>query len=238
LTDLSDEDIDRLAARVAMMVSEDGEAENAGRAVAQLARRLGLTGGDLKELFLTGARPGTRSTRKRTADVERLEREITALRKGLRMVENNCRAVERERDALIVELETLREAKATKGSSSRLWLVMLVLVVVAGGITAALSLLLPGVEERAVLPARAAPTVQGSGGAPAGAPDERRAGLVRAAHAPVYQQPDRSTPVLVTLQAGMPLVVRRVFWNLLIQWAEVDVGSGTGYVLTTDIDLS
>jgi hypothetical protein len=56
VTRLTTEDIERLASRVAMLASEDGEADNAGRAVGQMARRLGLSGGDLKAMFLDGAR--------------------------------------------------------------------------------------------------------------------------------------------------------------------------------------
>ena len=41
MAEVSQDDIERLAARVAMLVSDDGEAANAGRAVGQLARRLG-----------------------------------------------------------------------------------------------------------------------------------------------------------------------------------------------------
>jgi hypothetical protein len=60
LGEVSGEDVERLAARVAMLVSDDGEADNAGRAVGQLARRLGLSGGDLKAMLLAGAGPGFR----------------------------------------------------------------------------------------------------------------------------------------------------------------------------------
>ena len=48
--EVSGEDLERLANRMALLVSDDGEADNAGRAVGQLARRLGLSGGDLKAL--------------------------------------------------------------------------------------------------------------------------------------------------------------------------------------------
>lgn len=51
----SEEEIERLANRLAMLVSDDGEADNAGRAVGSLARRLGLTGGQLKAIFMAGA---------------------------------------------------------------------------------------------------------------------------------------------------------------------------------------
>ena len=54
----------------------------------------------------------------------------------------------------------------------------------------------------------------------------------------VFARPDRAAPVIATLPTGMPVVVRRLVWNMLMQWAEVELGSGVGYVLTTDIDLS
>ena len=82
LSEVGGEDIERLANRVAMLVSDDGEADNAGRAVGQLARRLGLSGGDLKAIVLAGAgknyRPGT------SVGLLKLEHEVDALRRDLR----------------------------------------------------------------------------------------------------------------------------------------------------------
>ncbi len=46
--------MERLADRLAMIVSDDGEAGNAGVAAAHLARRMGLTGGQLKAMLLSG----------------------------------------------------------------------------------------------------------------------------------------------------------------------------------------
>ena len=48
------DDLERLADRLAMIVSDDGEAGNAGVAAAHLARRMGLTGGQLKAMLLSG----------------------------------------------------------------------------------------------------------------------------------------------------------------------------------------
>jgi hypothetical protein len=44
--------------------------------------------------------------------------------------------------------------------------------------------------------------------------------------------------VIASLTAGSSVVVHRLFWNMLLQWAEVEVGSGIGFVVTTDIELS
>jgi hypothetical protein len=75
-----------------------------------------------------------------------------------------------------------------------------------------------------------------------GAADEQpaanRFGTVRNARTFVYRDPDRSSAVIASLAEGSSVVVHRVLWNMLSQWAEVEVGGGIGYVLTTDIDLS
>jgi hypothetical protein len=69
-------------------------------------------------------------------------------------------------------------------------------------------------------------------------PPERRTGFIHVPHAAVFVQPDRNAPVVATLPAGMPVVVRRLLWNMLMQWAEIEVGGTSGYVLTTDLDLT
>ena len=52
------DDLERLADRLAMIVSDDGEAGNAGVAAGNLARRMGLTGGQLKAMLLSGGTEG------------------------------------------------------------------------------------------------------------------------------------------------------------------------------------
>ncbi|MCW3473027.1 SH3 domain-containing protein [Limobrevibacterium gyesilva] len=234
MADVSEDDLERLASRLAMVVSEDGEAENAGRAMGQLARRLGLTGGHLKEMFLAGAAargPAQRQLRRAAAEAERLEREVAALRQSLRLMETNWRSAERERDALQYEVAALRTTVFKSRTASQTRLVMATVILLAVIAAAAISYLVPLGETTPAVPPL-----------PAAAADPaatmRRMGVVRSVRATVFQQPDRAAPVMATLQAGMPVVVRRLVWSMLMQWAEVEVGSSVGYVLTTDIDLS
>jgi hypothetical protein len=253
LAEVSEEDIERLASRLAMMVSEEGEAANAGRAVAQLARRLGLTGGELKEMFLHGATGGAFRPLPRPPardDMERLERELATLRKGLRLMEASHRELSYERDALQAELEMLRNRAEVTQSNSQLRAVVIgvVLLALAGagsvGVLMSLADAPPPAPMAVVPPPSAAPV---PGAAPALAPHPatpdygpvmRRVAVVRTGRAVAYRRPDRTTAAVATLQSGMPVVVRRVFYNQQGQWAEVEVGSTLGYVLTSDIDLS
>ncbi len=251
MAEVSEEDIERLASRLAMMVSEEGEAANAGRAVAQLARRLGLTGGELKEMFLQGAAGGAfRPPPPPQDDVDRLEREIATLRKSLRVIEASHRDLAYERDSLMAELDGLRNrAEAAQSSSQvRAVLVGVLLLALAGAGTVGVLVSLGEAPAPQPMAAGTPPRAQAvPGPAPAGAPHpaapdygpvSRRVAVVRNGRAVAYRQPDRTTVPVATLQSGMPVVVRRVFYNQQLQWAEVEVGSTLGYVLTTDIDLS
>jgi hypothetical protein len=229
---LNEEDIERLASRLAMVVSEDGEAENAGRAMGQFARRLGITGGQLKEMLVRGAAavetvgpaPG------RAGEVERLEQELAALRGGNRMLENACRAAERDRDALQAEVTSLRAALyRRRRGSSRTQIMAAGLVIGAIFFAGLIAWIIPSLDPPSPPPR---PPVADQG------PPERRTGFIHVPHAAVFVQPDRNAPVVATLPAGMPVVVRRLLWNMLMQWAEIEVGGTSGYVLTTDLDLT
>ncbi len=251
MAELSGEDVERLASRLAMMVSEEGEAANAGRAVAQLARRLGLTGGELKEMFLYGAAgpappgPAPLSGVSRE-EVEALERELSTLRKGLRLMEANHRDLEYQRDALFSELAALRTKAENVRSASQLRYALIGVVVLAlagaGSVGFLMSVDEPPRMPASIAPARPAMVVPGQvAQAPAPGdygPVTRRVGVIRIGRAVAHRAPDRNAAALATLQSGMPVVVRRVFFNAETQWAEVEVGSAIGYVLTTDIDLS
>ena len=69
-------------------------------------------------------------------------------------------------------------------------------------------------------------------------PDVRRIATVRSAHTLVYAEPDHASRVVASLTPGSSVVVHRLFWNMLYQWAEIEVASGIGFVVTTDITLS
>jgi hypothetical protein len=236
LGDVSEEDVERLASRLAMVVSQDGEAENAGRAIGQLARRLGLTGGQLKEIFLAGAAvsgPDLGIAFQSRGDVERLQSEVAVLRRGLQESDAKLRAAERDRYALQHDVVALRKNLRRTRRVARSWLALAGVVVVAGA-AVVISLEVPlstlqslaGLTQTPVL----APPDHGA--------DTRRMAAVHAEHTPMFQQPDRSAPVMTTLPAGATVVVRRLVWNMLMQWAEVEASGSVGYVLTTDLDLS
>ena len=132
MAEVSQDDIERLAARVAMLVSDDGEAANAGRAVGQLARRLGLSGGDLKELFLTGSLSGGRKPPEPTVDAQQ---EIATLKRNLRRLEHVVHNLQEERDRLVAEAGSLRVGmyRARANRKLRLGLIGLGVLFLAGG---------------------------------------------------------------------------------------------------------
>ncbi len=246
MAEVSDEDIERLAARLAMLVTEDGEAEAAGRAVGHLARRLGMTGGQLKEMFLAGASgrpsPPPPPQQSRPADIERLEREIASLRRGAREAESELRNAEREREMLVSEVERVRSALFRAQTISHAERVIGGIVLVAALVAAVVSYAVPfGHTPAAPTPAQmaAAEAMKLPSGPRAGdeRPDENRIATVRNGNTPVFAAPDRDSQVTAQLTQGSSVVVHRVFWNMLLQWAEIDVGSGLGFVVTTDIDL-
>jgi hypothetical protein len=239
-----------MASRLAMVVSDDGEAENAGRALGHLARRLGLSGGQLKEIFMAGALTEAASGRlvaHQAAELDRLEREIATLRKSLRLTETSLRGTERERDALQHETVALRSTLFHRRTAARTRNTVAVIVVVAAILAAAIAWLLPllgpSLSSASLAPALA--VLPGLAPRPAAAlPTQvpgsavRRTAIVRTNRARVLQLPDPGAPAFATLPAGTKVVVRRELWNMLIQWAEIEVGNTTGYVQTTDIDIS
>jgi hypothetical protein len=241
LTEVNEEDVERLASRLAMLVSEEGEAENAARAVSHLARKLGMTGGELKEMFLAGAlsRPMAAAPHThpqphaRPGEADRLEREIATLRHSLRQQETDRFNAERERDAMYSEVEHLRGALFKIQTMARAQRVIGAVVVVAIIVAGAIGYMVP-VGRHPVAPVAAPQDETASD--PEATP--KRFGTVRNARTFVYRDPDRASPVIASLTEGSSVVVYRVLWNMLMQWAEVEVGSGIGYVLTTDIDLS
>jgi hypothetical protein len=205
-------------------------------------------------MFLHGAAPGPRPAPAAapTADAERLEREIATLRKGLRLMEANYRDLESERDGLARETEVLRSRMEAARSRSQIRFVLvgvLVLAIAGAGAVGWLMALgegdLAGITPAATHASAGAIAVPGAdaqASASAAQPDfgpvTRRVGVVRADRTVAYRQPDQGAPAIATLQQGMPVVVRRVFLNLKVQWAEVEVGSALGYVLVSQLDLT
>jgi hypothetical protein len=226
--EVSGEDIERLAARVAMLVSDDGEADNAGRAVGQLARRLGLSGGDLKAMLLAGAgagfQPGSDPARLK------LEREIDRLRQELRAVQEAARSAQQDRNAMMEQVGGMRLAFHRRRAGARLrWLVagLGVLGVVVVG--AAVALISPEVLP-AMTPSLSGPRLE----APArGA----RVALVRAGGASLRREPEPGSEVVAKVPAGHRLLVLRMEWRSLMQWALVEVDGRPGFVVVTELEV-
>lgn len=240
VSEVTAEDIERLASRVAMLVSDDGEADNAGRAVGQLARRLGLSGGDLKQLMLAGAGAGSVpggggvQARLGPGGVARLEQEVAALRRELRQAEEAARVARQDRETLIAENGAMRVAIYRHRANARLRRMMAGLVVMFLGV-AAVALLWFGPSFHDAPPARLEP-------APVLAPlraevPGSRVALVRAPGAVVYRDADRGSEALGRLAGGTRLLVLGTEWRSMMQWARVEVGGQLGYVATTEIDL-
>ena len=235
MTEVSEEDLERLASRMAMLVSESGEADNAGRAVAALARRVGLSGGQLKAFFLAGAseslRTGERTRQSKLPDtaahIDHLQRELSALRHGMKLSEVQARNALRERDALRLENNTLRDAIDRSRSAEQVWKFL-------GGVVIASSLLVGlvltfGPSLRNTL---THPMPEPALGTPF-----KRAGVIRASGAVLMKAPDQQSIPMGQLAPGTRVQVRQMVWHALNQWAEVEAGDVSGYVVSTDIDL-
>jgi hypothetical protein len=233
VTEVSDEDLERLASRMAMLVSEPGEADNAGRAVASLARRLGLTGGQLKAFFLAGAVEGLRTIQPRrggdaAAQLDRLERELSAMRHGLKLTEVQARNALRERDALRVEngvlLDQLDRARSAAQVRKFVGGAAVAAAILAAGILFVGPALRPLPEQLRAEKQASSPFLRGA--------------VVRGGGATVRLAPEVGAALITSLPSGARVQVRQVMWRSLMQWAEVEVGGQLGYVLSTEIDLS
>jgi hypothetical protein len=228
MASMSEEEIERLANRLAMLVSDNGEADNAGRAVGALARRLGLSGGQLKAIFVAGAESaGNQTARLAEQDrrIARLEREILRLRDALADAEAVSWSIKRERDLLREEARQLQGRVDRHRAGLRGKLIAVVLAVVAIGAIAA-----GGIYGSGLL---------GPQGPSAGdnTPVYRTA-VVRDRDVILREQPDAGSPGVATLPVGTRMPVRRLLWRDLQQWVEVEAGGRIGYVPSTAVDLS
>ena len=252
MSEVNGDDIERLASRLAMMVSEEGEAANAGRAVAQLARRLGLTGGALKEMFLYGAMPGVArpAPPPSTAELDKLEREVSVLRKSMRVLEANNRDLEHQREVMIRQIEGMRSRVATADSRSQIGFILFGVVLLAAAGAGAVSWLMAlretdrPVPITAVAPSSSSIVIAGPDRSAINTaetldygPVLRRVGVIRPGRAVARREPKEAAAALATLQEGAPVVVRRVFSIGRVQWAEVEIGSSFGFMVASEIDL-
>lgn len=222
----SEADLERLAARVAMLASDEGEADNAGRAVGMLARRIGLSGGDLKRIFLAGAATEGGPGRSAAELVGGLEHEVATLRQSVRLLDADARRAATERELLYAEIGALQTRLYRARTVARGW-------GVAGGIAVAALLVTSGLllHGGSPVPRRADPAL-------AAAPPGSRGAVIRPAGAVLFREPDRGAGPLAIVPGGTRVHVRRLVWKALIQWVEIDVpGGGSGYVLTTEVDL-
>jgi hypothetical protein len=248
----SEADLERLAARVAMLASDEGEADNAGRAVSLLARRIGLTGGDLKRIFLAGAATATGPGRSAAELVDGLEHEVATLRQSVRLLDADARRAAAERDSLHAEIGALQARLYRARTVARGWGVAGGLAVAALMFTTVL-LLFGGSHavrrsDPAVASAGPPPVVSAAPppgvfagappGASVGAPPGSRGAVIRQTGAVLFREPDRAVGPLAIVPGGTRVHVRRLVWKALIQWVEIEVpGGGSGYVLTTEVDL-
>ncbi len=232
MAEVSEEDLERLANRLAMLASEGGEADNAGRAVSALARRLGLSGGQLKAFFLAGAvgelrgqgrphRPASPAEQ-----VDRLERELSAMRHGLKLTEVQARNALRERDALRAENGALLTAldRARSAAQVRRFVGMAaVAAVILGG-----AVIYAGPALR--------PPVATPSQPPSGAPF-LRAGVIHAGGAVLRRVPEIGADEVMRIPGGTRVEVRQVVWRAWMPWSEIEVGGASGFIQSTEIDL-
>jgi hypothetical protein len=198
---MTEDDAERLASRVALLASDSGEAEAAGRAVGQLALRMGLTGGDLRDIVMRGVAEGA----------------------GNQALEEAYKAMRRERDKLLLEGVALRQSLTkARGTAQmgRLLGILGLFAAIAGGVYAWLGAAMPP-PEPAITQALAGGVI----------------GRVHVDAALVYARADRNAQLLSSLHQGDRVLVRRLVWNELVQWAEVEVGGQIGYVPAADLDL-
>lgn len=226
MTNLNEDDIDGLANRLALLAFGDGEADNAGRALGAMARRLGLTGGELKALFLDGARAGRVNVALLNARIAALEAEAEAMRETLRKAEILARALQSDRDALQEEVEELHGMLDQRRGARQTRRALGIAATVAVAVTAWLVLFGP----RLHLSDDTVPTVDGT--------PQYRTAVIRDRLTPLRRTPDITAEVLANVPIGTRLPLHKLLWHGLQQWAEVELNGQTGYVLSTDVDLS
>lgn len=225
-------ELEGLANRIALLVGDDGEAEAAGRAVGVLARRLGLTGGHLKAIFMAGTGhlgAAGRQAAELAARADRLQGETNGLARSLEQLEIALQQADSERDLLRREVDSLRLALERAQTGRLLQAILggiLLLAVLGGGAW----IWLGRIGQSGGQPG--SPAAQAESAAPL-----PHSATVRPRGATVYAQADLAATVQARLPGGVRLPVRRLLWRNFSQWAETELGGRIGYVPVTDLEL-
>lgn len=212
-------EMERLANRVALLVSADSEADNAGRAVGAMARKLGLSGGDLKAMFLAGATASPAGSTRTDAQhkAARLQDSVERLEAGLRDAEQRLLGLVEQNRQL---REALRRA-AILARRQRIVGAVALAVVLGGGILAWVG---PASDGRGVPSATAGNALAGTA-------------KVGAGGATLYADTDAHSAVLAHLPPGTRLQVHALVWHSLNQWAQATVDGNAGYISASELDL-
>jgi hypothetical protein len=172
-------------------------------------------------MFLDGARHDAQGGA-RGQEVERLERELEELRRNLRSMEAAARVIQWERDELLTEKGELT-VRLYRGRARR----RAQRIALAAG---AVVVLLVGGAVAWIGPDLSRPRIS---------VDRPTSGIaiVRGARAKLLSAPKPDAPQVAAMPPGTRLVVRRVLWNMMMQWAEVEMNGLSGYVPTTDLEI-
>ena len=202
---------------------------NAGRAVGSLARRLGLSGGQLKAIFMAGMESGGEQTVRiaaLAARVATLEADLEAARESLHRAEVAARSLQRERDALRTESEQLHDALDRRRTSRRVRFVAVVLLLavhrgrrLARRATVRACIWHPGKPRRS---RRAAVPSYSKG-------DRPRSQCRPAAATPTSPRPRRDHAERRHPASSCGGRLSGAIWT---QWVEIEVAGQTGYVLS------
>ena len=229
---ISAEDLERLANRVAQLAGYDQDADNAGRAIGAMARRMGISGQQLREWLLAGANryqqqdgePEIRSPDQ--SDIARLERTLANSQHSLRVVEAQLRHSISERDALKEETSLLIMSLDRARSSEHVRRYIGIAVVAAAILGAFVLTSGPALH----------PTPQPEQTRPFGSPF-LGTGVIRGNSTAIYRLPQVTAPVVTQLTAGAHVQVRQTVERDGEHWVEIEVGGVAGYVQSTMIEI-
>lgn len=226
-----EEGLERLASCLALLVSDKGEADNAARAVGQTARRLGLSGGQLKAIFMAGVRAAgvqvaaasSPDGSDQAAALARVTDEAADLRRLLDRSDAELRSTQRRLAILDDVNEELRGALDRRQTGARVGRVAAAVVVAACLAAGGFAWFAPrwhlgdGIKQ-ADLPLR-------------------RTAVVGASGAHVYRQLDPVGQPVTSLPPGARVPVNQLLWHGFGQWVETELDGRAAYVAATEVDL-